>query len=143
AIEYAVKVLKVENIVVCGHSNCGGCAALMHIQDYEERLPYTSEWIRQIILLRDRIIEKYPEKSEEEQAALLERLNVVQQIDNLMTYDFVRRNVEMGVLRLMGFFFNLATGIVSEYVYDKEAAELIEETAQKLEEEHATSPENA
>ncbi|NLZ56239.1 MAG: carbonic anhydrase [Clostridiaceae bacterium] len=143
AIEYAVKVLGVENIIVCGHSNCGGCAALMHIQDYEERLPYTSEWIRQSILLRDCIVEKYPEKSEEERVAILERLNVAQQLDNLMTYDFVRQKVEMGSLRLMGYFFNLATGIVSEYIYEKEMADLIEVMARRREKQRAGSTENA
>ena len=39
AIEYAVQMLNVENIVVCGHSNCGGCASLY--QEQNEKLPHT------------------------------------------------------------------------------------------------------
>ncbi|NLM18680.1 MAG: carbonic anhydrase [Clostridiaceae bacterium] len=133
AIEYAVKVLGVENIVVCGHSNCGGCAAMMHVQDYEEKLPYTSEWIRQSILIRDCIKDNYPELSETEQLVKLEKLNMVQQLDNLMTYDFVEEKVNAGTLKLLGLYFDISTGIVSEYVFDEEMDDLVKEIIRRRE----------
>ncbi|NLJ70381.1 MAG: carbonic anhydrase [Clostridiaceae bacterium] len=138
AIEYAVKVLGVENIVVCGHSNCGGCAAMMHVQDYETKLPYTSEWIRQSILIRDCVKEKYSELSEAEQLEKLEKLNMVQQLDNLMTYDFVEEKVNAGTLKLLGFYFDISTGVVSEYVFDEEMDDLVKEIIKKREEQFQT-----
>lgn len=45
-IEYAVKKLNVTNIVVCGHSNCGGCAALYYDKELKQ-LPHTpKKWFR-------------------------------------------------------------------------------------------------
>ena len=44
-IEYAVKELHVENIVVCGHSNCGGCASLFFKDRIKEKLPATTKWL--------------------------------------------------------------------------------------------------
>ncbi|MDI9497469.1 MAG: carbonic anhydrase [Bacillota bacterium] len=126
AIEYAVQVLKVDNIVVCGHSNCGGCAALMHIEDYQAKLPHTSEWLLQSLPLRDYIRNKYSEESEAEQLVLLEKLNVFQQLVNIMTYGFVRDKVTAGTLELTGLYFNIATGIVSVYGYDPEMEDLLD-----------------
>ncbi len=126
AIEYAVKVLTVDNIVVCGHSNCGGCAALMNIQNYEEKLPHTAEWLRQSLPLRDYVRGKYHEESEAEQLLLLEKLNVFQQLVNIMTYSFVREKVTAGELKLTGLYFDIATGVVSVYGYDPEMEDLLD-----------------
>jgi carbonic anhydrase len=131
ALEYAVKVLEVENVVVCGHSNCGGCAAMMNVENYEEKLPYTSEWIKQSILLADCVKERHPEKSESEQAEMLEKLNVLQQLDNLMTYDFVTEKVKTGKLRLLGLYFDLKTGIVAECRYDEGMEDLLKMMIEK------------
>lgn len=45
SIEYAVQVLEVENIVVCGHSNCGGCAALNRSQEELAHIPNVRRWL--------------------------------------------------------------------------------------------------
>ncbi|MDI9468631.1 MAG: carbonic anhydrase [Bacillota bacterium] len=132
SIEYAVQVLEVENVVVCGHSNCGGCAALMHLDDYETSLPHTAHWLRQSLPLRDYVREKYSEESEAEQLVLLEKLNVFQQLVNLMTYGFVSEKVTAGTVKLTGLYFNIATGIVSVYGYDPEMKDLLEEIAEDV-----------
>jgi carbonic anhydrase len=127
AIEYAVIVLGVENLIVCGHSNCGGCAAIRNLEKYKEKLPYTAEWISQSITISDYIDYRYPDMKEEDKIIMLEKLNAVQQLDNLMTYEFVRKRVEAGDLNLQAYYYNIGTGTISVYDYDSVFSDMIKE----------------
>lgn len=126
AIEYAVIALDIDHIVVCGHSNCGGCKALMHLDDYRETFPYTSEWISQSEFLRQRVQENFSDRSEEAQLEILEMLNAAQQVDNLMTYDFIRERVYADQLHLYAIYYDIASGEVYEYKYDQEDEDLLD-----------------
>jgi carbonic anhydrase len=99
AIEFAVDVLEVPTIVVCGHSHCGAMKALQAgSADPDSRL---SSWLRHARSTLDRV----------DGAEDLERLavaNVAQQLDNLRTYPSVRRAEEAGRLRLVGMYFDLS-----------------------------------
>lgn len=127
AIEYAVKVLKVNNIVVCGHSNCGGCHALRKLEEYKDSLPYTGEWISQSVSISEYIDYKYPDMKEDDKIIMLEKLNAVQQLDNLLTYDFIREGFEAGELNLQAYYYDIGTGVVSVYDYDSVFSDLIKE----------------
>lgn len=127
AIEYAVEVLKVKNIVVCGHSNCGGCAAIRKLEEYKKTLPYTGEWISQSISISDYIDYTYPDMKEEDKIIMLEKLNAVQQLDNLMTYSFVREKFESGELNLHAYYYDIGTGSISVYDYDSVFSDMIQE----------------
>lgn len=127
AIEYAVITLKVKNIVVCGHSNCGGCAAIRKLEEYRKELPYTGEWISQSISISDYIDDNYPDMKEEDKIIMLEKLNTVQQLDNLMTYGFVRKRFESGKLNLHAYYYDIGTGSISVYDYDSVFSDMIAE----------------
>lgn len=127
AIEYAVKVLNVDNIIVCGHSNCGGCAAIRSLNEYKEKLPYTGEWIAQSVTISDYIDYRYPDMNEDDKIIMLEKLNAVQQLDNLMTYDFVRERFESGDLNLQAYYYDIGTGSISVYDYDSIFSDMIKE----------------
>ncbi len=118
-IEFAVKVLNVKNIVVCGHSNCGGCAAIRKPEESEKDLPYTREWVSQSISVSDYVDHEYPDMKEEDKLIMLEKLNAVQQLDNLMSYGFIRQRQESGELNLHAYYYDIGTGTISVYDYDR------------------------
>ena len=116
AIEYAVDILRVQTIAVCGHSGCGAMQSLLHgahRRDGLARTPLT-RWLRhgQDSLQRARqtparIIRDGPPAGD-----ALERLcltNVVQQLDNLRGHPSVQRGTATGTLRLTGLYFDFAT----------------------------------
>lgn len=125
ALEYAVKVLQVENIAVCGHSKCGGCAALQKLDEHKSDLPYVAEWLSQSSSLVEYIDSKYPDLDEAEKSRLLEKLNVVQQLNNLMTYDFVARRVKSGQLKLQAYYYDIGTGEVAVYDYENDLTDSV------------------
>ncbi|MGI6334840.1 MAG: carbonic anhydrase [Saccharofermentanales bacterium] len=127
AIEYAVEILQVKNIIVCGHSNCGGCAAIRKLEMYKEKLPYTGEWLSQSISISDYIDYTYPEMKEEDKLIMLEKLNAVQQLDNLMTYNFVNQKFATGELNLQAYYYDIGTGSISVYDYDSVFSDMIQE----------------
>jgi carbonic anhydrase len=128
-LEYAVKVLKVKNIIVCGHSNCGGCAAIRKLNDYKDELPVTVKWIAQSSRISDYIDKKYPDMSEGDKLVLLEKLNAIGQMHNLMTYSFIKRGFESGELNIQAYYYDIGTGNISVYDYENEFSDMIKEMA--------------
>jgi len=118
AIEYAVKVLNVETLSFAVTRIAVVCAAIRNLDEYKEKLPYTGEWITQSVSISDYIDYKYPDMNEDDKIIMLEKLNAVQQLDNLMTYDFVREKFESGDLNLQAYYYDIGTGSISVYDYD-------------------------
>lgn len=126
-VEYALNVLEIKTITVCGHSHCGGMAALLAGGDEVEHLPALSRWLKHgNRSLAAFLAEPAPEEDEQRKSfqpdsaplARLCRTNVVQQLENLMTHPDVHRRVEEGALELVGMYYELETARV--YVLDGE-----------------------
>jgi carbonic anhydrase len=125
AIEYAVNVLKVENIVVCGHSNCGGCASL-YLEDKKfKNLPHTKKWLELSNKVREKVIREIPEKDESAREWLTEQINVVEQIKHLLTYPFIKERYKDGTLKIYGWHYIIETGEIYNYNKEKGQFEII------------------
>jgi carbonic anhydrase len=122
-IEYAVNMLEVDNIVICGHSNCGGCKALYYPEEKLDKLPSVKEWLKLGHEIRDRMLAK--DLSPEEREFETEQLNIVKQLENLLTYPFVEEKVDNGTLKLHGWYYVIETADVFSYNFDKKEFELI------------------
>jgi len=103
-LEYAVKFLEVKNIVVCGHSNCGGLKALYYPQEKLQTLPFVKSWLE---LVDDLKVYKAGEE--------VEKQNILRQIENLMSYPFVKERVENNELKIHGWYFVIESGDVFEW----------------------------
>jgi len=112
ALEFAVQVLRVKNIVVLGHAQCGGIKAL--VQDSEPLSPgdFIGKWMSILESTRDETVRK-PDESEQDFITRLEKRAVLQSLDNLMTFPCVRILVERGKLQLHGAYFGVAHGSLS------------------------------
>lgn len=109
AIEYAVKVLAVRTITICGHSGCGAMAALL---GETPDLPSLRSWLRHG---RPSLARFVASQSTEDDTGPLDRLcriNVIQQLHNLHTYPLVDGLVRAGKLELTGLYFDIAAARV-------------------------------
>ena len=134
AIEYAVNILNVKNIVVCGHSNCGGCRALYMSDDDLKNIPHTKKWLelaenaKKIVsdlnLARDAADEEFTEKRRE---LLTERENIKEQIKHLYSYPYIRAKLESGGINIYGWHYIIETGEVYNYSSKKNIYEKIDD----------------
>ena len=125
AIEYAVQNLGVENIVICGHSNCGGCAVLYAPEEALSRTPHTRKWLELSSKVRKEVLERLKPKDDAEREWMTEQLNVVEQMKHLMTYPYIRQKYEKKEISIHGWHYIIETGEVYTYDPDKETFELI------------------
>jgi carbonic anhydrase len=117
AVEYAVEVLQIANITVCGHSGCGAMQALLGSDHEPGAQTPLARWLRHgrpslarlgrigrlgrgEVALADR-----PVADELERLSLV---NVMQQLDHLMAHPCVARRVSEGTLQLHGMYFHVA-----------------------------------
>jgi carbonic anhydrase len=105
AVEYAVKVLKVRNIVVLGHARCGG------IQAFADNAPpgdFIGRWISLIGPAARDIAPR--EEAPGSYLTRLEQASLVRSMINLLTFPYVRTACERDELALHGAYFNVASG---------------------------------
>lgn len=108
-IEYAVLVLRVPHIVVCGHSHCGAITALTTAGAGLDELPALRSW-----LSTDRNTGSQghggtpPDPGVRQES----KRHLRAQLEALRTYPFVARRVDTGQLTLHGWFYEIDTGLV-------------------------------
>jgi carbonic anhydrase len=103
-IEYAICVLGVADIVVCGHSHCGAVKAKARGEDLTA-VPAVRDWLA--VQLPDEL----PADEEPSVAAAVQR-NVTEQLARLCQYPCVEQRLEKGELTLHGWFYEIDTGLV-------------------------------
>ncbi len=121
AIEYAVTVLKVENIIVCGHSHCGACESLYKKLPEGEELIHTRKWLELGKPAKDAALRECPESGKEELLRLTERYSVLVQLENLLTYPAVKRGVDENRIYLHGWYYRIEDGEIEYYDSTKKA----------------------
>ena len=115
AIEYAVSILEVSDIIVCGHSHCGAIAALFKdIKQTPENI-HTIKWLELGNEAKKVGLLAYRDADKNTMLRYTERISVVYQLDNLLTYPAVKRKVEEGILYLHGWHYDIENGHIDYY----------------------------
>ncbi len=105
ALEFGIKALKVEDVIVMGHALCGGVQALVEGTP-EETPDFVSPWISIAAAARERA-RKVPE-TERQQTAEHETIRI--SLANLNAFPWVRERIAAKTLRLHGFYFDIRSG---------------------------------
>ncbi|WP_042163725.1 bifunctional SulP family inorganic anion transporter/carbonic anhydrase [Streptomyces sp. NBRC 110035] len=135
ALEYAVEVLAVRSITVCGHSGCGAMQALLDPQPDGARTPLR-RWLRHGLPSLERMRDRsgprvrLAGRAPADTAEQLCLANVVQQLEHLRAHESVARALKDGLLTLHGLYFHvgeaqayLLTEADGERVFDRVRAE--------------------
>ncbi len=118
-IEYAVNILKVTDIIVCGHSHCGAIESLY--KDINSiNLIHVKKWLDLGEKAKKHVENSISSKSTlKEKLELTEKVSVIFQMKNLLSYPEVKSRVESGKLSLRGWYYKILTGEL-EYYCDKD-----------------------
>jgi carbonic anhydrase len=128
AIEFALNQLPVTDIIICGHSECGAMAALTQGRETVDMMPHLKSWLRH----GDPALKKLKLGGGSLNGQLaphnqLSQINVLQQIEHLMTYSIIKERVDSGKLRLHGWWFDVTNADVYSYDEETKKFELIDE----------------
>jgi len=120
AIEYAVGEIGVQDVVVCGHSQCGAMTTLMSKEQERLNTPerqHLRAWLQVAAPVREIMERSYTHLFDDVDAMLnaAAEENVLFALENLKAYPSVRRRLEEGSLHLHGWFFKIATGELFNY----------------------------
>ena len=110
-MEYAIDVLGIEDVIICGHSGCGAIKSLLDPAD-DLLVPRVTEWLRFAAAAKRLATVAHPDLTPGSAGYLeaVTKLNVVAQLANLRTYPEVAAHLHAGTLRAHGWYYDIATG---------------------------------
>ncbi|MBI3991974.1 MAG: carbonic anhydrase [Candidatus Lambdaproteobacteria bacterium] len=113
-IEFALELLMVQHIVVCGHSHCGAMQALLR-HEHQAALPATTRWLRLADPTRRLVHERYGHLPDDEQLNVAIQENVLLQLDTIRTHPSAARRLAEGRLNLHAWVYKFETGEVFSF----------------------------
>ncbi|WP_084186840.1 carbonic anhydrase [Andreprevotia chitinilytica] len=115
AIEYAVCDLEVQQIIVLGHSGCGGIRGLMRGYEPKTEANFVGNWVRIAQPAREHVLRELAHKSLDHQVRACEMASIIVSLDNLMTFPFIAERVDAGSLALIGWYFDIQQGALYDF----------------------------
>jgi carbonic anhydrase len=130
-IEYAVGVLGVPDVIVCGHTDCGVMKGVMNPEALEP-LTSVSAWLNYAQPAHKAVAQHQKTLPQLEFLLAVTERNVVEQLSNLGTHPSVAARLEQGDLRLHGWLYDLGEGVVTTYDPDSAAFVPLDSPKRKL-----------
>jgi carbonic anhydrase len=115
SIEYAVSVLGIPDIIVCGHSGCGAMTAILNGAQNLTRLPAVARWLHYADSALAAVDADHAEAPVDARLDALIHENVLTQLDNLLTHPVVADAIHNKQLRVHGWVFDIGSGRVDNY----------------------------
>ncbi|MBD2841757.1 carbonic anhydrase [Erythrobacter rubeus] len=127
AVEFAVQMLEVKQILVMGHGRCGGCkAALTRSFEGSDRGSggFVADWIKLLDEAREPVARKHGTNGRKAELAM-EFAAIRQSLANLRTFPWLAEKEQSGALKLRGAHFSIREGVL--YSLDEETGEFLPE----------------
>lgn len=119
AVEFAVKNLKVENIIVLGHEQCGGINALLTGTHDNTAPSFISSWVRIAAEAKIEVLNEMPNAPLKDQLNACAKKAILISIENLMSFPFIQERLKSHELKIYGWFFDLEVGKLLEFNYEQ------------------------
>lgn len=113
-IEYAVSILGVQHVIVCGHTGCGAMRALLKPESVSH-MPAITNWLNQAEATRRILLENYPDATGDDRINIAVKENVLVQIENLETHPCIRAGLGRGKIKLHAWIYSVQSGEVFAY----------------------------
>jgi carbonic anhydrase len=117
AIEFAVDGLKVENIVVVGHRQCGGIRSLFEPSPVRPD-GFVAQWMSIADGAKARVLDRMPDADQDTLCRQCEQESILVSLDNLKTFPFVAEAIAQRGLQLLGIYFDLESGVLMQLDQD-------------------------
>ncbi len=114
ALEFGVRKLNVEHIIILGHTHCGGIEALIK-GDARDEGGFVGSWMKLARHARNRVLARIPQESPEIIVRECEKEAVLVSLDNLLTFPWILERVAQRRLTLHGWHFDLESGTLLCY----------------------------
>jgi len=116
AIEYAVSVLNVKHIIICGHSHCGACKSLYTDIGDSPDLIHVKKWLELGKRAKEYTLLAIQDKEDKENLyRTTERISIVHQLENLLTFPDIERKIKAGELQIHGWYYKIENGTIEYY----------------------------
>jgi carbonic anhydrase len=109
SIEYAVKVLGVEGIAVCGHSDCGAMSAALHPEKTAD-VPAVARWLTFAAPAVERLSERERKASHARVQEAVTKHCIRLQMEHLLTHPSVQEAIERRGIWIRGVYYEIASG---------------------------------
>lgn len=118
ALEFGTRFLKVEHIIILGHTQCGGIQALLEstssVLDKKEH-NFIAKWMELARPAYDQTIAEHSNAPREEQITLCEQYSLINSLNNLHSFPWIQQRVQNKQLSLHAWYFDLTSGHIHAY----------------------------
>ncbi len=115
ALEFGTCFLEVRNIIILGHTRCGGIQALLQSTDKvlsKEYHGFIAKWMEIARPAYDKVTAENSNTSFEDKVTLCERYALINSLNNLASFPWIQSRIENGNLLLHAWYFDLTTGLI-------------------------------
>lgn len=117
ALEFGIKALNIKHIVLFGHTRCGGIQSLFAPpQQNKEKLSFIKKWMGLAQPAFERVQQEHSHLSLEDKITACEQYSLLNSLENLMSFDWIREKVDASHLFLHAWYFDIQTGLI--YAHD-------------------------